>query len=1280
MSLGLRRHVPELALEWMVDSPERRWQAIDGTLVFADISGFTALAERLAQRGRSGGEELVETLSRVFGSMLDIAAERGGMLLKFGGDALLLFFRGEGHAVRACSAAVEMRSSLRRAAEIPTSVGPLRLSMSVGVHSGEILFFLVGSSHRELVVLGPAVSTTVDTESAANAGEIAVSAATAALLPRSAVKPRADGWLLLRWRTAAKTDANRDAAGASEASRERAFDPSVARGLFPRALGAVLEAGAPEPEHRVACMAFIRFSGTDALLASAGPDALAQALQETVAGSQDVLVSEGVTLLAIDIDRDGGKLFLGAGVPFAHEDDEGVMLRALRRIADAGLPLTLQMGVNRGHVFAAELGTPRRAAYSAMGDTTNTAARIAGKAPPGTIFAHPSVLDYSRTLFDVRPAGPLVLKGKKAPLAVYQLGDELGTRAHDGLDAVPLVGRSAELRAVREAVERVRAGSGGILGLAAGPGLGKSRLLREALAAVDPRAVLSLRAEPYGVNSPYRMFRDTLRGLLGIERGPAATMRAALERAVAGADASLLPLLALLGDVAHIEVEASAEVREIDARFRPERVADVVVRLLGALHPGTTLFAVDDAHWADQSSTHLLGRLASACSERPWLMLSARRDDEGGYRVPEGHELRLGTLDAASMRALVDAATQAAPLRPHDAERVVQRASGNPLFALETIRVARELGSLDAVPESLEAAMAAQVDALDPSARHVLRYASVLGRSFNRASLAELLHSAEQALDEPTLSRLEAFLEPDGDERLRFRNGLVRDAAYEGLAYRLRARLHRVAGEAIERAAEDPLASADSLALHFSRAGEFERSWRYGRAAAERARRAYANSDAVRLYELALDGARRIASVPNAELVRAWIDLGEVRELAGTFDASLDAYRRASRLVGADPVALAEVLFGQARARERAGQFSAALRDLSRGRRALATHSSPEAAKARARLLSFAAMVRFGQDHAAQALALAREAAAEARSAGEQAALGRSLEVLDLAQLATGEHTNGEHLREALTIFEALGDLAMQSTVRLNLGFVAANLGRWDEAVEWLTTGRDAHLRAGDAVGAAICALNLGEMLVNQGRVDEAELVLEQAKRVMRASEFFDGAASAELHLARVLIERGKLEEADAALERVGAEFRKMGKTATALEAAVARALGRVRSGDAAGGLELLARAAALTGKDAYVLRPRVAHARASAFAALGQLDSAERELRGGLKEATELGLPYERALLLLLAGAVAELDGRTQEPAELSEAQSILRQLGVERVPESVPAYLRPAVQSPSR
>jgi class 3 adenylate cyclase len=490
---GLRRHIPEIAIEWAIDAPERLWRAVDGTLCFADVSGFTALAERLAQRGRAGGEELVQTLSRVFGAMVESARERDGMLLKFGGDSLLFLFQGEGHAVRAASTAVEMRRALRKAAEIPTSVGRLQLSMSVGLP---------------------------------DTGEIAVSAATATALPASAVRPREDGTLLLRWR--------RPHASAGGWRPDREVEPETLRGLFPRLLGQVVEPGPPDPEHRVACIAFARFTGTDSLLEDEGPDVVAEALDTTLRAVQKALEDEGVTLLAVDIDRDGGKLFLGSGVPRASEDDEGLMLRALRLIADADLPLPLQLGVNRGHVFAAEVGTARRAAYSAMGDTTNTAARICSVAPPGAVYAHPSVLDHSRTLFETQPAGPFTFKGKKAPQVLYAVGRELGTRAEDGGGELPLVARDAELGTLARAVERTSAGEGGVTAIVGAMGLGKTRLLREATSHLDPALMISLRAELYGASSAYRIFRDPIRTLLGVERGGASEMRKALERGAPG--------------------------------------------------------------------------------------------------------------------------------------------------------------------------------------------------------------------------------------------------------------------------------------------------------------------------------------------------------------------------------------------------------------------------------------------------------------------------------------------------------------------------------------------------------------------------------------------------------------------------------------------------------------------------------------------------------------------------------------------------------------------------
>jgi class 3 adenylate cyclase/tetratricopeptide (TPR) repeat protein len=1255
---GLRRHVPEIAVTWALDSPERLWQAIDGTLCFADISGFTALAERLAQRGRIGGEELVETLSRVFGGMLDSARERDGMLLKFGGDALLFLFEGEDHALRAASTAVEMRQALRKAVEIPTSVGPLKLKMSVGLHSGTIHLFLVGSTHRELVLAGPDASLAAATESAANAGEIGISPATAARLPAGAVRAREDGLLLLKWR--------KPPVPPRGASPPRAASAELIRGLFPRRLGEVLERGAPEPEHRVACIAFVRFSGTDGLLEREGPDAVAAALQSTVGTAQRIFADEDITLLAVDIDKDGGKLFLGSGVPLASEDDEGRMLRALRRLADAGTPLPLQIGVNRGHVFAAEVGTSRRAAYSAMGDTTNTAARICAKAPPGELYAHPSVLVHSRSRYATEAAGPFLFKGKKTPQAVYRVGEETGLReSMDEAAELPLVGRREELRVLAEAVDDFAIGIGGTVCVSGAAGLGKSRLLRVAVERLTSVPALRLRAELYGANNPYRVFRDPVRALLGIERGEPAAMRTQLAAGVARLDASLLPYLSLLGEVVHLEVEPTPEAAAIEPRFRQDRIADQLIRLLERAHEGPQLLVAEDTQWADAASTHLLGRLAAACASRPWLMLVARRSDEGGFTPADARHIELGPMPPEELAALINQATVSAPLRPHELDLVVRRASGNPLYAEEIVRAARRMGSIEAVPDSLEAAIAAQVDALDPVARRVLRYATVLGRSFALSTLEALLAREDLAADGATLARLDGFLEPDGDARLRFRVGLLRKTVYEGLAFRLRIRLHREAGEAIERLERDPAAHADNLAMHFSTAGDFERAWRYARLAADRAARAYANADAARSYRMALDAARRLPGVPAAERAAVWTRLGDTCHRAGMFDSSLEAYRQAYRLVGDDPVARAELRRLRALARERASAFRTALSELSSGTRLLAGIDTLPARRMRARLAAQAAMIRFAQERYRDALEQGLAAAEAAREADEQEALALALVAAGSAQLSMGAG-GAERLHEALGIYQALGDLSSEAMVRGNLGAGAFLEGRWDEALDWFESDRAARLKAGNPVGAANAASNCGEIYAKQGRLDEAEPQLRDAIRVMRASGFHDGAAYAEIQLGRVLVERGAAQQADELLARVRAELMEFGRKTSAFEAATVQALARVRLGQAQAALELIEQAAEGAGGATGLLAPQAAESRATALAALGRPAEAQEALAAGLDATIEMGLRYEEGRLRQLRSTVRRGAGLDADPVDLQVATEILGALGVRSTPSA--------------
>src|SRR3974390_2866593 len=197
---ALGPYVPRAAAEWDLDAPGALWREVDATCCIVDISGFTTLSERLARRGRIGAEELTEVINYVFSRMLEIANGKGGALLKFGGDALLLAFTCDHHARMAAESAVAMQAALREARTLPTSGGRVNLRMSVGIHTGTYHFFRVGDLHRELLIAGPAATTTTRMEQTADAGEIVVSPATVDALPKGAIgKSKGDGHLL-RWR------------------------------------------------------------------------------------------------------------------------------------------------------------------------------------------------------------------------------------------------------------------------------------------------------------------------------------------------------------------------------------------------------------------------------------------------------------------------------------------------------------------------------------------------------------------------------------------------------------------------------------------------------------------------------------------------------------------------------------------------------------------------------------------------------------------------------------------------------------------------------------------------------------------------------------------------------------------------------------------------------------------------------------------------------------------------------------------------------------------------
>jgi class 3 adenylate cyclase/tetratricopeptide (TPR) repeat protein len=1104
--------------------------------VFADISGFTKLSERLAARGRVGAEELTDAISRCFEELLAVAYDNGASLLKFGGDATLLLFTGEDHAVRACLSAASMRQALRDLGPIATSGSSVTLRISMGVHSGEFPFFLLGGSHRELVLTGPSFTQVVDMESTADAGEIVISPATAAALPaRSVGRPKGPGFLLSGGPVVA-------AAHPLIQPVEEIRADVVARGLS-TAVRTHLSAGIDEPEHRRVTVAFLHFDGTDSRISTDGVTPVAADLDALVRQVQRSADKHGVCLLGTDVDHDGGKIILVAGAPTATGEDEQSMLLVLREVLEAAPPVAVRIGVNAGPVFVGSVGPHYRRTYTVMGDAVNLAARVMSKARPGQLLATDAVLDRSAVRFAVTPLEPFPVKGKAALVQAYDVGPALQESAALVRSAPPLIGREAELGELERMLEHARLGSGSLVELVGEAGLGKTRLVEELLRSVADVRVLTATCAAYQALTPYFPFRALLRQVL--EVADSATPAQAGERllaVLAERAPELLPWAPLVAIPVAAEVPPTPEVDALDERFVRGRLNDVVTSFLGVMLDGPTVVAVDDVHWSDEASAELLHRICRDVSNGPWLICLTRRDLGTGFVAVEGpHVVTMRPTPLADHSAreladeLADADPQARHLSPHDLGTLAAQSGGNPLILAELVAGAAAAGGVDELPDSVEALIMARIDRLEPQDRALLRRLSVFGQACDHELVTAALGDEAPPLDSPTWGRLAEFVLVEGST-LRFEHGLVRDGAYASTPFRLRESLHARIGAALEERAESTESIASLLSLHYFHANRYDEAWRYSRSAALQARAVHANVEAVEFYERALVSAQLCDCVALADLESVYEDAGDLYSRLGKYNKADGTYRQA-KACAQDQETQARLLLKRGQLRQRFGHYPAALRWLGKAGRLAKSIEGPAGMRLLASTYVVIASVAKDQARHRDAITWCRKAIAVAGPVRDKKTLAHAYSIHDGSCSVLGRPDQAQFGDRALALYTELGDLQGQGIAHSNLGLLSIMRGQWEDGLTHWEQSQATLRAAGDEVTGALISVNLAEARLEQGRLDEAERHLRQAARVYAAADDRASIAYADRILARVEARRGEFDKALARLEQTRVDF-----------------------------------------------------------------------------------------------------------------------------------------------
>ena len=646
-----------------------------------------------------------------------------------------------------------------------------------------------------------------------------------------------------------------------------------------------------EGERRVVAVLMADVAGSTAIGEQLGPE------------RSKFLFDEVVRLMSEQVERYDGTVaqLLGDGLlavfgaPVAHEDDSERAVRAgmaiqralaaySREVVDAyGIELRARVAVNTGPVLITPDGDGAEH-WNALGDTVNVTARVQALAGEAEVTLGPGTAAQVRESFELEPLGPTELRGRSGAVDLYRVVCERDPHARPAEG--PLVGRDRELASVRAAFERTLDGIGMIVSVTGEPGIGKSRLVADAVDPLRDRLRLLVgRSLSYTQDFSYWPIRDLLRDWLGAsattgEARVRLDLKAALHELFGPGD-ERYPFLANLMGLQEPDPRAAESLHELSRDALHRRSLEVVAELVQRLAEQRPLLLVfEDLHWADELTLEAIERLLELTESEPLgivLLYRSERDvsswglgEHVRQRYPHRYvEIELRPLPGEATEALAQALADA-PLPPAVADLIAQRAGGNPLFVTEALRDLVERGvirrrnggwELAVAPDQLEVPalvqgiLQARLDRLDAAARETIAVAAVIGRRFGMPLLERVLEPETLPAALSELQRLELIVEERRRPfpEYRFRHGLVQEAAYANLTEADRRALHGRVGAALEElAGDDPSPSTYALlARHFSAADDAAKAVEYLLRAGDAARAMYADQEAIRHYRQA---------------------------------------------------------------------------------------------------------------------------------------------------------------------------------------------------------------------------------------------------------------------------------------------------------------------------------------------------------------------------------------------------------------------------------------------
>ena len=792
---------------WQIDEPTV--EVFPAVVLFADVSGFTALTERLAARGPSGAEDLTRYLNTYFGELIEVIDAAGGDTVKFAGDALLALWPAEdepdmvGLAESVAEAALRIQTRLH-----DHEVGDgIKLSLKLSIGAGEVAAEHLGGvfNRWELLIAGGPLSQVGVANGQASPGQVVVAREAWKLLRGSGVAaPLKEGVMRLTAIT------RRTKAVIMPRPKPEPSASDALRRFIPGAIRARLDAGQSDwlAELRPVTVVFIN-------LPDFSYDTSLEKAQEAMQALQTALYRFEGSINKISVDDKGASLIAVLGLPpLAHEDDPERGLRAAQMMQEGltRLGQRSSVGVTTGGAFCGAVGSTLRREYTVIGDVVNLAARLMVAAQGGILCDEPTARAAGgRVTCEALP--PIKVKGKEQPIAIFRPGAARADRRNERKRKSRIVGRETERAQLATLLDKNARGQAVLV--QGDVGMGKTRLLQDMIVQAEARgfAVLSGAGDSIDSNTPYHAWRPVLEQvfLLGKsaadEAGPAAIL------ARLPADEAIIQRAPLLGTILAMEWPDSEVPKKLSGRDRADAllglVSDILQRMAARL---PLLLVIKDTQWLDSASWSLLAHVRKAVPNLT-VALGARlatgiaHEEIDAFLAATGAtRIVLGPLPRDELRTILCDQLGVDSLPDSVLDLVVERTDGNPFFSEELIcalrdghfielrdriaHVAPNVGEPRSwkIPSTVQGVVTGRIDRLPPPEQLTLKVASVVGRVFARGTVRDIypMATAEDALNAhfnqlnglelaPIIKQQTFLRAREADVSHKFKNTLIQD-------------------------------------------------------------------------------------------------------------------------------------------------------------------------------------------------------------------------------------------------------------------------------------------------------------------------------------------------------------------------------------------------------------------------------------------------------------------------------------------------------------------------